>query len=240
MTDKILTSKKEGVLEITLNNPEKLNCMGFHMLRSLDRAVNESSSDSKIRVLVIKGAGDRAFSTGADLKEFQTLTEKQADEWISYGNEVFNRIDQLSIPTVAMINGYAIGGGLELALACDFRIGTKSAVLASTEVRHGWLPGWGGLTRLRRLIGEPRAKEVVLLGEKILAETAFEMGLLTRIIEHEKQKEELDHFTQILTDLDPLAFRLAKNALMDEGRTTSGTDVQFDILAMKQANTQGK
>ena len=114
----------------------------------------------------------------------------------------------------------------------------RLAVLASVEVQHGWLPGWGGMTRLRRLIGEPRAKELVLMCEKINAEHALEMGLLTRIIRKSGQEDELEQFLDHLVKLDPDAYRLAKYALMDERRTTMGTDVQFDILAMKQANTK--
>jgi enoyl-CoA hydratase/carnithine racemase len=238
MADKILFRKENSILEITLNNPDKMNCMGFEMLRSLDERVKEAAIDPETRVLLLKGAGERAFSTGADLKEFQSLPEEKEDEWIAYGNEVYNRVEQLPIPTVALINGYAIGGGLELALSCDFRLGTPSAVLASVEVQHGWLPGWGGMTRLRRLIGEPRAKELVLMCEKINAEHALEMGLLTRIIRKSGQEDELEQFLDHLVKLDPDAYRLAKYALMDERRTTMGTDVQFDILAMKQANTK--
>ncbi|MFC2115379.1 enoyl-CoA hydratase/isomerase family protein [Bacteroidota bacterium] len=238
MTDKILVNKRNHVFEITLNNPAKMNCMGFEMLYALDEAVSKAGKDSEVRALMIKGAGERAFSTGADLKEFQALPDEKADEWIEFGNSVFNRIERLQKPSLALINGYAIGGGFELALACDFRLGTQSAILASVEVQHGWLPGWGGMTRLRRLIGESRAKEVVLLCEKIPAQRALEMGLLTRVLSGGAEDPELEKLLDHLAGLNPDAFKQAKSVLMDPDRTTYGPDVQFDVLAMKAANTK--
>jgi enoyl-CoA hydratase/carnithine racemase len=237
-SEKILTETHGSVLEVTLNNPEKLNCMGFEMLTALDEAVSKAASEEEIKALLIRGAGERAFSTGADLKEFQSLPTEKADEWIEYGNEVFNRIEELPKPSIALIKGYAVGGGLELALSCDFRIGAETAVLACVELQHGWLPGWGGMTRLRRLIGEARAKEMVMLCEKIPAGRALEMGLLHRVYPEDVLKTELDKLFDHLCGLNSEAFKLAKAVLMDPNRTTGGVDVQFDVMAMKIANTK--
>ena len=233
MPDKVLYQVRGSVAEITLNNPEKLNCMGFEMLRELDRLVSEIASTDAIRAVLICGAGERAFSTGADLKEFRSLSTSQAEEWILFGNHLFNKIALLSKPTVALLEGYVIGGGLELALACDFRLGTFRTVISSPELQHGWLPGWGGMTRLRRLLGEARAKEVVMLNERIPATEALRLGLITRILKENGEREELDTLLDHLAKLKPAAFSLAKAALMDEGRSTEGADLQFDVLAMK-------
>jgi len=233
MSEKIILERKGKVAWITLNYPEKLNCMGFEMLEALDEALKIVEGKKEIQALVIRGAGDRAFSTGADLKEYVSLDKDQSERWIRYGNEIFNTLETLTIPTVALINGYAVGGGLELALCCDFRLGTKSAILASPELQHGWLPGWGGMTRLRRLIGEARAKEVVMLNEKIQAADAEHMGLLTRILTEGAEDRELDAFIEHLVSLKPAALNLAKKALMDEGRTTRGRDIDFDVLALQ-------
>ena len=167
MEEKIILEVQGNVARITLNNPLKLNCIGFEMLRTLDHALDEISENELVHVLLIQGAGDRSFSTGADLKEYRSLSTEQGEEWIVVGNQIFNKIESFPKPTVAFINGYAIGGGLEMALACDFRIGTEKAILSSPELQHGWLPGWGGMTRLRNLVGEAKAKEVVMLNEKI-------------------------------------------------------------------------
>ena len=233
MSDKIILKISGQVGQIILNNPEKLNCMGFAMLEELDQALQKVARLQEVRVLLIKGAGDRAFSTGADLKEFSAQTRAQSDRWIRYGNEVFNALESLPIPTVSLIRGYAVGGGLELAICCDFRLGTESAILSSPELQHGWLPGWGGMTRLRKLIGEARAKEVVMLNQKIPAEDAFRMGLLSRILTNGSEDEEVGVFLEHLASLKPAAFSLAKRALMDEGRTTRGSDIDFDILALQ-------
>lgn len=233
MSKKIILEVNGKVGQITLNNPEKLNCLGFEMLEALDHALLEAASLQELRVLLIKGAGDRAFSTGADLKEFASLTRDQSDRWIRYGNEVFNALETLSIPTVAFIGGYALGGGLELALCCDFRLGTESTIFSSPELQHGWLPGWGGMTRLRRLIGEARAKEVVMLNQKIPAADALRMGLLSRVLTQGSEEEELGAFLEHLASLKPATFSLAKRALMDEGRTTRGSDIDFDTLALQ-------
>jgi len=233
MSEKIILELSGYVGRITLNNPEKLNCMGFEMLEALDRALREVGSHQELRVLLIRGAGERAFSTGADLKEFSSLSKEQFERWIRFGNEVFNTLESLPIPTIALINGYAVGGGLELALCCDFRLGTENAIFASPELQHGWLPGWGGMSRLRRLIGEARAKEVVLLNQKIPAVDALQMGLLTRISKDGSEDKDLDAFLEHLASLKPAAVGLAKRALMDEGRTTRGSDIDFDIQAMQ-------
>jgi enoyl-CoA hydratase/carnithine racemase len=236
MSEKIIFDVHGDLGRITLNNPEKLNCLGFEMLEALDHSMQEVAARKELRVLLISGAGDRAFSTGADLKEFSSLTKDQVERWIRYGNKVFNALESLVIPTVALINGYALGGGLELALCCDFRLGTESTIIALPELQHGWLPGWGGMTRLRRLIGEARAKEVVMLNQKIPADEALRMGLLTRILKSGAEDKDLEVILKHLAGLKPAVFGLAKRALMDESRTTRGSDIDFDVLAM-QAKT---
>jgi enoyl-CoA hydratase/carnithine racemase len=182
MADKIILQIKGNIAEIKLNNAQKLNCMGFEMLEALDEAVVQIAANPTVRVLLFTGAGERAFSTGADLKEFKSLSGERADHWIEFGNLVFNKIETLPKPTVALVHGYVMGGGMELALACDFRLGKVNAIFSAPELQHGWLPGWGGMTRLRRLIGEARAKEVVMLNERITTKEALRLGLLTRIL----------------------------------------------------------
>ena len=231
MEEKVIFEVKGGVGTLTLNHPEKLNCMGMTMLEALDEKLKQSAGNPESKALLIRGAGDRAFSTGADLNEFSSLNKDQAAHWIRFGNEVFNALENLSIPTVARIHGYAVGGGLELALCCDFRLGTDSAILASPELQHGWLPGWGGMARLRRLIGEARAKEVIMLNRKISAEESLHLGLLTSILSRDPEGD-VANFLEHLISLKARAFGLAKRALMDEHRTTHGTDIDFDIMAL--------
>jgi enoyl-CoA hydratase/carnithine racemase len=238
MANKILVDINRDVMEIILNNPDKMNCMGFEMLYELEDAIRKAASNNNVRAVLIRGAGERAFSTGADLKEFNSLPEEKTDKWIELGNDIFNTIEEFPKPCLAYINGYAIGGGFELALACDFRFASETAVLASVELQHGWLPGWGGMTRLRRLVGEAKAKEIIMLCEKIPAATALEMGLLTRVFRQGTEEKELKSILDHLTQLKSEAFKLAKSALMDQNRTTKGADIRFDVLAMQLANSQ--
>jgi len=228
---KIIFELKENVGIITLNNPAKMNCMGFQLLHELNEVIVQAENEDGIKVVVIKGAGERAFSTGADLTEFKSLSDEKAAEWIEFGNTVFNRIENFKKPTVALINGYALGGGLELALACDFRVGTKTTTISCPELSHGWLPGWGGMVRLRRLIGEVKAKELIMLCDKINAKEALHLGLINKIdsMDGEKFKGLVKH----LTCLNSQAFALAKTALRKPNRTTYGEDIQFDIQALQ-------
>jgi enoyl-CoA hydratase/carnithine racemase len=237
---KIVTEKNERVLKIILNNPEKMNCMGIEMLKQLDEAVAAAATDDSISCLIIEGAGERTFSTGADLKEFQKLTEAEETTWIEFGNEVLNKIEELPKPTLAFIRGYVMGGGLELALACDFRIAAENSVFASPELQHGWLPGWGGMTRLRRVAGEARAKEMVMLNRRYTAQQAYRMGLVTEVVEADKMEGVLSEYSEQLSALKLTAFKLAKAALQDPSRTTKGSDIQFDVLAMQIAKKQSK
>ncbi len=231
----ILSEIREGVLYITLNNPQKMNCMGFEMLESLQSQIVAAANNSDVKCVVLQGAGERAFSTGANLKEFAALNESEAVRWIELGNEVFNQLEKLKKPTVALMNGYVMGGGVEMALACDFRVATHIVQLALPEVGHGWLPGWGGMTRLRRLVGEAKAKEMVLLGDRYGADELRAAGLVNKVVES-LDCEEVAQMLIRLSELKPAAYNLAKQALMDATRTTDTIDVQFDVLAMQIAN----
>jgi enoyl-CoA hydratase/carnithine racemase len=210
--------------------------MGFEMLEGLDNAIDFAKENNGVKVILFRGAGDRAFSTGANIKEFETLEENEVKRWIELGNEINNKIETISKPTVAFINGYAMGGGLELALACDFRLASQTAILSSPEVSNGWLPGWGGMTRVRRLVGEANAKRIVLLCERLDANQALQMGLVTRVV----SENEVHDFMNTLIGMKPIAYALAKSAVMDATRTTSGSDVDFDVLAVKISQQKNK
>ena len=229
MTDFIITNLEAGLYTITLNYPQKMNCMGFEMLEGLDKAIDFAKENNEVKVILFRGAGDRAFSTGANIKEFEALEDHDVKRWIELGNEINNKIETISKPTVAFINGYAMGGGLELALACDFRLASQTAILSSPEVSNGWLPGWGGMTRVRRLVGEANAKRIVLLCERLDANQALQMGLVTRVV----SENEVHDFMNTLIGMKPIAYALAKSAVTDATRTTSGSDVDFDVLAVK-------
>ncbi len=167
---------------ITLDRPEALNALSFALLDDLSRQL-DSIASGDTRALLVTGAGDRAFSAGADIKELmgRTLVEQRARAML--GQSVLAKLDQLPLPSIALINGYAFGGGLELALACTFRLAAPTARLGFPEIKLGLIPGYGGTQRLPRLVGEARATELILTGRTVLAEEAERIGLINHIVE---------------------------------------------------------
>jgi enoyl-CoA hydratase/carnithine racemase len=231
----LITHTEGGVCTLTLNRPDKRNAIGRPMLRALQAALFAAETDAAVRVVVLRGADSRAFSAGGDLAEFGHLQLDEVREWIWLGNTVFNQLEVLPKPTVAVLDGYVLGGGLELALCCDFRLATAGATLGNPELANGWLPGWGGMTRLRRLLGEARAKEVVLLAERLSATEAYRLGLLTRLCSPDDLDETLQQLLTRLLAPPSAMLAMAKAALQDPTRQTTGPDLWFDTLAVYAA-----
>jgi enoyl-CoA hydratase len=176
-----LTRRDEFAI-LRLDRPEALNALSFALIRDIGAALDEVSS-SDARALLITGAGDKAFCAGADIKELTDrglMAQRQAAE---AGQRVFAKLDSLAIPSVAVINGYAFGGGLELALACTFRLGMRDAKMGLPEIKLGLIPGYGGTQRLPRIVGEARALEMILTGRTVSAEEAERIGLVNRLVE---------------------------------------------------------
>jgi enoyl-CoA hydratase len=165
---------------LTLNRADKLNALSFDVVRELDRLLGDASVRSA-RALILTGAGERAFCAGADIEELRGRRLAEQRDGAAFGQAVFDRLAKLPIVSIAAINGYALGGGLELALACTFRVASRAARFALPEIKLGLIPGYGGTQRLSRLIGEGRALEVILTGRAIPAEEAERLGLITRL-----------------------------------------------------------
>ena len=177
----ILTEKKEGVYTITLNRPGKLNSITLEMLELIEAAVDEASNDFSVGCIMFKGAGDRAFSAGADITEFPGFTEEQANRVPVTGHRVFRKLLGASKPMVAAVNGYCLGGGNELALFCDFRLASDKARFSQPEVTLGLMPGWGGTYMLQRLVGRTLATEMIMTGRRLDAEEALKAGLVNAV-----------------------------------------------------------
>ncbi len=175
-------SRIDELALITLDRPEALNALSFGQLHDLNRLLDAIAS-SDARALLVTGAGERAFSAGADIKELmgRTLVEQRAGATL--GQSVLAMLDQLPMPSIALINGYAFGGGLELALACTFRLAAPSAKLGFPEIKLGLIPGYGGTQRLPRLVGEARATELILTGRTVAADEAERIGLVNHIVD---------------------------------------------------------
>jgi enoyl-CoA hydratase len=175
-------SRVDELALITLDRPEALNALSFAQIQDLSRLL-DGLVDSDARALLVTGAGERAFSAGADIKELmgRTLVEQRSGAML--GQSVLAKLDQLPMPSIALINGYAFGGGLELALACTFRLAVPTAKLGFPEIKLGLIPGYGGTQRLPRLIGEARATEMILTGRTVEAEEAVRIGLVNRVVD---------------------------------------------------------
>ena len=189
MDDILLQERtEEGILILTLNRPEAMNCFNFDLLAALSETVREANFDTSLRCIVITGrsADDPkkvSFSTGADLKERHTLTPDQVRRFIFTIRDTFTAVEQVRVPVIAAINGFAFGGGLELALACDLRITASNAVMGLTETSLAIIPVAGGSQRLPRIVGIARAKELIFTARRIDATTALGMGLVNRVVE---------------------------------------------------------
>ncbi|GEC92539.1 MULTISPECIES: enoyl-CoA hydratase-related protein [Brevibacillus] len=232
MMEESVRFEREGHIGlITLNRPDELNALNYNTLERLGNLIEQVRLDAKeIRVVIVKAEG-RAFSAGADLKERRTLTEQQVRRNVRKIRDVFTALERLPQPTIAMINGFAFGGGFELALACDFRYAVADAKMGLTEVSLGIIPGAGGTQRLSRLIGPSKAKELILTARRIQAEEAQQIGFVNAVAKDIEELRELAMglANEILANA-PLAVYQAKSAI-DRG---SSVDLQtgLDIETM--------
>jgi enoyl-CoA hydratase len=220
--------RKDEISILTLNRPDALNALSFELIAHIGDAIDEVAA-SDARALIIRGAGDKAFCAGADIKELVGRHLADQKRGAELGQATFAKLDGLPIASIALINGYAFGGGLELALACTFRIGTHSAKMGLPEIKLGLIPGYGGTQRLPRLIGEARALELVMTGRTLDAEEALRMGLVNRLIEGDSLTGAIDfarEFSRYSLATQSLAREAVRRALdvpLSEGFKTEAT-----------------
>jgi enoyl-CoA hydratase len=206
--------EESGVALLTINRADKLNALNRTLLSELSLALDEVAEDERVRALVITGAGSKAFVAGADIAEIAALEDDEAGvEFARYGQGIFSQIERLPIPVIMAINGYALGGGCELALAGDMRIASENAQLGQPEVNLGVIPGYGGTQRLARIIGRDRAKSLIFTGERVGAEEAYRLGLVDRIVPQAELVDEAIKVARNLAGKAPRAIALAKMAI---------------------------
>jgi enoyl-CoA hydratase/3-hydroxyacyl-CoA dehydrogenase len=209
----VKVEREQSILWVILNRAHRLNAFNDVLMEELADVLDTAEKDASVKCLIITGDGDRAFSAGADVTMFPKATPTKAEEFSRAGQKVFSKIEEMSKPVVAAINGFALGGGLELALACDFRIAAEHTELGSPEIALGLIPGWGGTQRLVRIVGLAKAKELVMLGIRLKADEALKTGLVHKVVNYEKLKDEARALAQKLADGPPLAMKYAKQAL---------------------------
>jgi enoyl-CoA hydratase len=238
MTVKI--ERQEDVAIITLDRPEALNALSFEIIRDLRSAFEEVES-SDARALLITGAGDRAFCAGADIGELRDRSLAHKLEGSLAGQSTFAMLDELSVPSIALVNGYAFGGGAELAMACTFRLATDNAKFGLPEVKLGLIPGYGGTQRLPRLVGEARAMELILTGRTVDAEEAFAIGLVNRIVGSPAMDAalafagEFTRFGLLTTRFARRATQRAMSAPLQQGL---GTEAELSTLAYQTSDAE--
>ena len=214
MNEKVLlVEEKDGIAVLTLNRPKVMNSFNFALLHSLKEQVDALKFNANVRVVIITGAGRKAFCAGADLKERTTFDELQVKEFIFTIRNLFTSIEHLNKPVIAAINGVALGGGTELALACDIRIAAINASMGLTETRLAIIPGAGGTQRLPRLIGRGKAKELIFTGRRVDAREALQIGLVNQIYDPESLLEECQKMAAMICETGPIAIEQAKYAI---------------------------
>jgi enoyl-CoA hydratase len=230
----LIYEKKDGIGLLTLDRPEKMNALSNELIEELQRFLDEVETDNELRVLVVTGAGEKAFVAGADIQELVDRDALMGRRVSRTRQGIFSRLENLPIPVIAAVNGYALGGGLELALACSIRIASQQAQFGAPEVKLGIIPGDGGTQRLPRLVGLGRAMEMILTGDFIDALEAYRIGLVNKVVPHEELMENAIALAQKIAKRPPLAVRYAKEAVnrSQEGDTVSGYALESYLHAL--------
>jgi enoyl-CoA hydratase len=209
----IIYEKAEHAAVITINRPNKLNAIDADVLKELEEALNIAEADKNIAAVVITGAGENAFVAGADIAKFKDLTVITAKDFSERGQALFNKIEKFKKPVIAAVNGYALGGGSELAWACHIRIASTKARFGQPEVNLGLIPGYGGTQRLSRLVGRGIATELIVTGEPIDATTAYNMHLVNKVVEPSELLPTALSLVASIAQRAPIAVRLALQAI---------------------------
>ncbi|MCK5914577.1 MAG: enoyl-CoA hydratase/isomerase family protein [Deltaproteobacteria bacterium] len=228
MSEVILSENRDGVLIVTLNRPASMNSLSRELLAALNKLVTEISVDKSVRVVVITGAGEKSFCSGADLKERSTMTPIEVKQYIQMIRNTFTMVENLPQPVIAAVNGFAFGGGTELALASDIRIAAANATMGLTETSLGIIPGAGGTQRLVRLIGKGKAKEMVFTAHRAKAEEALAIGLVNQIAPEGGLIDAALAMAEKIKKNAPIALEMAKYAINYGSEVDLGTGLAIE------------
>ena len=226
---KVVCEIKDGLAVVTLNNPP-FNALNAAVMSELDHILDDLASNHSVQVVIMTGAGEKAFVAGADIKQFTGITPASGKELVRLGHEILSKIKALDQPVIAAIHGLTLGGGCELALACDLRIASENALLGFPEVSLGILPGYGGTQRLPRLIGPSRAMALICTGDPIKADEAFRIGLVDKLAPVGQVLEEAKLMANKIMSRAPLAVQAAKKAIL------TGVEMTFEEGLMLEAD----
>ncbi len=211
----VLLEKKGHIAVATINRPKALNALNSQVLEDIDQLVEQVKADDEIRALVITGSGEKAFVAGADIGEMSTLTKAEGEAFGKKGNDVFRKLETLPIPTIAAVNGFALGGGCELSMSCDIRLCAETAVFGQPEAGLGITPGFGGTQRLARLVGMGMAKQLIYTAKNIKADEALRIGLVNAVYPLEELMPAAEKMAETIAKNAPIAVRACKKAIND-------------------------
>lgn len=209
----ILFEVSEGIATITINRPKALNALNSDVMAELNDASLKCKTDEAVKVVIITGAGEKSFVAGADISQMAELRPQQAMDFMEAGIETFRSFEVLPKPVIAAINGFALGGGVELAMSCDIRLASENARFGQPEILIGLIPGWGGTQRLARLVGMGRAKELIMAGGQIDAKRAYEIGLVNQVYPLDQLIPEARKLAKKMEGLPGFALKMAKHAI---------------------------
>jgi enoyl-CoA hydratase/carnithine racemase len=229
----VLEEQTEGVVLLTINRPQVMNSINFSLLKTLYEKIEAVRFNPEVRVVIITGTGSKAFCAGADLKERATMNPIQVEEFIYTLGHLFSAIEQLPKPVIAAVNGVALGGGTELALAADIRIASANATMGLTETRLAIIPGGGGTQRLPRLVGKGKAKELIFTGRRIDAKEALSIGLVNQVAEPEELLSACQKMGTMICQTGPIAIAQAKHAINYGTEADIHTGVAIEANAYK-------
>ncbi|MDY6790564.1 MAG: enoyl-CoA hydratase-related protein [Thermodesulfobacteriota bacterium] len=240
--ENIIFSTDEGIATITFNRPKALNALNNELLGEFSLALDDISQNEDIRVLILTGAGEKAFVAGADISELSTYNTLEAKIFSQKGHQIIDRLQELAIPVIAAVNGFALGGGSEVALACDFIYASENAMFGLPEITLGIIPGFGGTQRLPRLIGKNMAKEMIFTGKMIKADEAYRIGLANKVCPPESLMDEVLKTANTIASRGKVSLRGAKHAVnigMNSDLAT-GCRVEIDAFALCFASADAK
>jgi len=228
-----LYEKGEGIATITINRPEVRNALNLETVNEILARVKDAENDETIRTIVITGAGDRAFCAGLDLNIARGVSPVRGTELSRQGQHLCDYLETLGKPVIAAINGFALGGGLEMAMACDIRIASETALVGQTEINVGLIPGWGGTQRLPRFVGKGIAKEMIFMGKRIDAKTAEQLGLVNAVVPADQLNAKVKELALELAAKPPIAIKLSKSLI------NNSTETHPDIGLWQEAEAFG-
>ena len=230
----LLTVKnEEGICTVKINRPEKLNAMNTDVAKEIITTFKDLDKDDNVKVIILTGEGDKAFSAGADIEYMSKISAEESERYAKLGQELTATVENVTKPTIAAVNGFALGGGCELAMSCDIRIASDNARLGQPEVTIGIPPGWGGTQRLMRIVGIAKAKELVYTGKMIKAAEAKEIGLVNNVVSQESLMEETMTMAKAIAANASLAVHMSKTAINTGRNADLDTGLGVELLAWR-------